>query len=211
MKTRIVRSLLALVLLSAAVAHAQPPPAHKSASFTEDDRKAALRYLASTRAFLLSNLEGLSEAQWRFKPGVDRWSIAEIAEHIALAEDRIFETLGKVVESPPLPADRRPRLFDEAVIMAVTNRTARRFQAPEAIQPGGRFATREELLRELERLRERTLRFASETSVDLRAHAGELPVLGLIDAHQYLLFAGAHAERHTLQIEEVKADPRYPR
>lgn len=219
MKNASIPAALALCLPLAALARAQPSAPRGAAAaasaepsaFSEDDRRAALRYLEGTRAFLRSNLEGLSEAQWRFKPGVDRWSIAEIAEHIALAEERVFGLLGEVLKSKVRDFDCRPRMADEVVIMAITNRSARRFQAPERLQPSGRFASRAEVLQELERVRDRTLRFVQDTRVDLRAHAGELPVLGTIDGQQWLLFVGAHAERHTLQIEEVKADPRFPR
>jgi hypothetical protein len=36
------------------------------------------------------------------------------------------------------------------------------------------------------------------------------PVLGPLDAYQWILLISAHSERHTKQIEEVKADPNFP-
>ena len=36
------------------------------------------------RKTFLDAIAGLSEAQWKFKPAPDRWSIAEIAEHVIL-------------------------------------------------------------------------------------------------------------------------------
>jgi hypothetical protein len=41
------------------------------------------RYLAETRDALLDSTAGLSNAQCDFKPGPDRWSIAEIIEHLS--------------------------------------------------------------------------------------------------------------------------------
>jgi len=43
----------------------------------------------SKKAFLDAT-KGLSEAQWNFKSAPDRWSVAECADHIALAEGFIF-------------------------------------------------------------------------------------------------------------------------
>jgi hypothetical protein len=31
-----------------------------------------------------------------------------------------------------------------------------------------------------------------------------------MDAYQWLLLLAAHTERHTAQIEEIKADPKFP-
>jgi hypothetical protein len=32
-----------------------------------------------------------------------------------------------------------------------------------------------------------------------------------MDAYEWLIFMSAHTKRHTLQIEEVKADPKFPK
>ena len=32
-----------------------------------------------------------------------------------------------------------------------------------------------------------------------------------LDAYEWLLFLAAHSERHTKQIDEVKADPNFPK
>ena len=37
------------------------------------------------------------------------------------------------------------------------------------------------------------------------------PVLGPLDAYQWILRISAHSESHTKQIEEVKADPSFPK
>jgi len=35
--------------------------------------------------------------------------------------------------------------------------------------------------------------------------------MGMLDAYQWILLLSGHTERHTLQILEVKADPKYPK
>ncbi len=49
-----------------------------------------------------------------------------------------------------------------------------------------------------------------KTTPDLREHVTEGPV-GKLDAYEWLLFIGAHSERHTKQILEVKADAGFPK
>src|SRR5215475_2764089 len=54
-------------------------------SQAEKDR--ATKYLESTKKGVLDATKGLSEAQWNFKAAPERWSIAQVMEHIAAAED----------------------------------------------------------------------------------------------------------------------------
>ena len=47
---------------------------------------------------------------------------------------------------------------------------------------------------------------------DLRAHAVDSPLGGpKLDAYEWVLFVSAHSQRHSKQIEEVKADPNFPK
>jgi hypothetical protein len=55
------------------------------------------------------------------------------------------------------------------------------------------------------------LRFAAVTHGDLRSYFFEHPQFGELDCYQWLLFVGAHSERHARQAEEVIADPNFPR
>jgi hypothetical protein len=49
-----------------------------------------------------------------------------------------------------------------------------------------------------------------KTSADLRQHVSDGP-FGSMDAYEWILFIGAHSERHTKQILEVKAAPDFPK
>ena len=52
---------------------------------------------------------------------------------------------------------------------------------------------------------------ASADRDDLRAHAGDSPLEKRMDAYERVLFVAAHSDRHTKQINEVKADPNFPK
>ncbi len=45
------------------------------------------KLLKDTEKNLKEQLKGLSEAQLKFKPAPDRWSIEECVKHIAMSED----------------------------------------------------------------------------------------------------------------------------
>ncbi|MFQ5696076.1 MAG: DUF1579 family protein, partial [Terriglobia bacterium] len=58
----------------------------RSPALTAQDLARAATHLEATRLGLLDATADLSEAQWHFKPAPDRWSVAEIVEHLALSE-----------------------------------------------------------------------------------------------------------------------------
>src|SRR5262249_12878091 len=62
---------------------------------TPTDREKALTYLAETRKGVIDATKGLTEAQWKFKPAPDRWSAAEVVEHLVLIEDMVHGILAK--------------------------------------------------------------------------------------------------------------------
>jgi glutamate formiminotransferase len=79
------------------------------------------------------------------------------------------------------------------------------------LKPTNRWATREELVKSFEDSRKATMDYVRTTNDDLRDHFGQHPLLGTMDAYQYILLISAHSEWHTKQIEEVKADPNFPK
>ena len=84
-------------------------------------------------------------------------------------------------------------------------------QAPEILRPTGRWATEAELTKAFEASRKANMDYIKTTNDDLRDHFFDHPVFGTLDGYQWLLLLSAHSARHTEQIEEVKADPNFPK
>ena len=84
-------------------------------------------------------------------------------------------------------------------------------QAPEFLQPKRRWPDRETLIAHFKQSRDRNIAYIQTTEDDLRSHFMDHPLLKTIDAYQVMLLLSAHCERHTAQIDEVKADPHYPK
>jgi len=191
-----------VTLCLAATGHAQ--------SLSNADREKAIKYLEETKQGVLKATEGLSEAQWNFKSGPDRWSIAEVAEHIAAAEDYIRGMVTEqVMKAPPRTEADDVKAIDDLVLAAIPDRTNKR-QAPEPLKPTNRFGSPAGSLKHFTESRAQTLQFL-QTHDDLRAHAADSPLGKKMDAYEWVLFIAAHSERHTKQINEVKADPNFPR
>lgn len=192
--------LLPILFFSTALAFGQ--------TLTQADREKGEQYLQQTRDGVIAAVKGLSDAQMKFKPAPDRWSVAEVLEHITLVEDGIFQNVTeKVMKSPAGAADRDTAKAD-ATVLAVLPDRSHKAQAPPQFVPTGRWTTAETLDHFLNS-RAKTISFL-ESTPDLRAHVSDSP-LGPLDAYEWLLFMAGHSERHTKQILEVKADPNFPK
>jgi hypothetical protein len=184
----------------------------ESATLTAEERTKAIDYLKQTQKDFLAAVNGVSEAQWKFKAAPDHWSIAETAEHIAVTEQFIWDLVtGKIMKSPAAPEKKAEVKGKEEIIMTKIPDRSRKAQAPEPLKPTGRWATREALTKEFESIRAKEIAYVTDTKEDLRSHFEDHPAVKTMDAWQWLLFNGAHCKRHTAQILEVKADPNYPK
>jgi len=174
---------------------------------SQPEQEKALRYLEETRAGVMDAVKGLSEAQLRFKPAPERWSIAEVVEHLALTEELVENILGKIEQAPAGAQERDLKKIDAMILASVPDRT-RKFQAPPEISPTGRW-TEAEAIKHFQAARKQVAAVLSSTP-DLRKHVIDHPALGPLDGYQWILTTAAHSARHTKQILEVKADPHFP-
>src|SRR5262245_26935128 len=78
--------VLTLAMLAMGVAGR---PTVVAGEVTDADRKALLAHLERTEQQFLASIQGLSEAQWKWKAAPDRWSVAEVAEHITVSENTL--------------------------------------------------------------------------------------------------------------------------
>jgi len=198
------KTLISLLTLAAAAAPLFAAP------LTQAERDRAISELETSRKQFLDSVAGLSLAQWSFKPDEKTWSVAECAEHIAVSEDVIFGMITQKIMQAPVEPDKKSAVTDDFILAAVVNRT-QKFQAPEMLKPTHRFATTQEMLDHFKQSREHTIAYIRNTQDDLRGHFGDHPVLKTLDAYQWILLLSAHTQRHTAQLNEVKANANFPK
>jgi hypothetical protein len=180
-------------------------------TLSDADRDRGVKHLEATREALRQATSGLSQAQWTFKPAQDRWSVAECVEHIALSEDALFKLVTEQVMKSPAKSreSAEAKEVDTMVLTAIADRS-KKFQAPQEVAPSGRLGSPEEALQHFLGSRAKTLNFL-ETTPDLRAHALDSPLGQKLDAYEWILYISAHSDRHTKQLNEVKADLNFPK
>ena len=184
----------------------------KAQDVSQADKDRALAYLESTKKGVVEATKGLSDAQWNFKTAPDRWSIAEVIEHLAAAEDMIRGmNQEQVMKSPAIPARDSAELQKiDAMVVAMVPDRSHKIQAPEPLKPTNRFGSPTDAEKHFLESRATTEEYL-KAATDLRAHASDSPMGVKLDGYEWILLIAAHSERHTKQMLEVKADPNFPK
>jgi len=207
-----------LVVTLPPVARAQSPTLERTAlvqgpsgdpRMTAAERTELIELLAKSEGEMMQYITGLTDAQWSFKPGPDRWSVGEVVEHIVLAEALMFELAIKSLDGQA-NAKWDETLRKTAILRAALPNRSRRVDAPAAIQPK-QAMTRDAALARFKEQRARIGAFAKDTDKPLKAHTAPNPFFGDLNAHQWLLYVPLHTIRHNQQIAEVKATPTFPK
>jgi DinB family protein len=178
----------------------------------------AATFLADTRDRLVSAVQGLTPAQWTFKADPERWSIAEIVEHVAAAESLFSQRVTARLRAHVTTAPNSDTRVTDAQLVAweqdpsvevVVPGHASLAKAPPPLVPSGAGDARAALARFLA-ARAESAAFLESTR-DARHRVAEHPALGPLDGYQWVLFMAAHSERHLKQIRAVIADPHFPK
>jgi hypothetical protein len=193
MRTFIVSASLILALAAPAATEPMKPV----------DRQRLIAHLEMTGQWLTSEVQGLSPAQLRFRMSPESWSIADVVEHLAVAERQYWERLQASMKQPP--SDTKPEATDAAILWYGIDRT-NRARTGEAREPKGRWDSIQGSLGEFRTLRATMLEYAKATDDDLRSRR---LLEGNMDVYQWFLMISSHSQRHILQIREIKAHPGY--
>ena len=171
----------------------------------DGDRQRLLAHLDMTESWLVSELDGLTNDQLKFQMSPDSWTIMQVVEHLAIAEPQYWEQAKESMLQPP--SGKRPEASDAGILWYGIDRT-NRSKTGEARVPKGKYQNVGESLAEFRKVR-RTIRdYAANTRQDPRSR---MLLEGNMDVYQWLLMISSHAQRHILQIREIKSHSGYPR
>lgn len=176
---------------------------------TDEERENAVTKLTETQEYMMTTLDGLSEAQLNYKSSPESWSIAECVEHLTISENAFSEMLKSTLETAPDESMRANVSMSDDEIYAMISSREKKVQTSEAFVPSGKYGSYEETLTNLTAKRMEHIEFLQTSEDDFRNHFKEMP-FGTIDGYQIVLFMAGHTERHVKQMEEIKADESFP-
>lgn len=139
---------------------------------------------------------GLTDEQLNQRETPDRWSIAQILEHLYNVEQGITERISKVVhENTPTPE-----------IKPIQNATNRAYKRKSLSQPSDEFRAFESLKQKLGQSRQYLTQIIEKlTPEQWEQTSMPHPVFGeAMGLPQWIEFIGLHEQRHLEQILEVK-------
>lgn len=163
-----------------------------------------LDLLRAGRDAFLASFAGISDADSRRKTAEDRWSILETVEHLTMAERVMLRLIMETRHPKQAGLPNREQLF-----LSVLTDRSRKMMSPENGRPRGRFANLEEAAAQFISSRDKVMDFVQHCELcheDLGATQVTHPhaAAGTVSTREMVIIMARHAERHALQIEEIK-------
>lgn len=179
-------------------------------TISKSERKFAAGLMKETYKDAVKSVKGLSETQLNFKVTPEKWSVKECLYHIAGAEKLLWSLFEGSMKGAANPEKRSEiKVTDEQIVKMVEDRS-QKAQAPEPIQPKNTgFASLDAALENFKATRMEHIKYIKTSTEDMRNHVVQMP-FGWIDCYQLYLMIAAHSNRHTQQINEVKANAAFP-
>lgn len=142
-------------------------------------------------------VDGISPDAFVKRPNEGPWSVSEVVEHVAIANNLILGTLGKRLEPMTGPAD----LIDEEMPYLFYGSTGE----PPNGMPTGAWTDLDDALRRLDASSNALSVWATDAPFDLRSRGALHPAFGVLDAAQWLRFSAVHTWQHRRQVQRVRA------
>jgi hypothetical protein len=184
----------------------------KESQLSKKEKKFIAKHMKETYKTLVQSVKGLSDAQLNFKASPDKWSIKECVYHLAISESNLWQWIQGTLKSPANPEKRSDiKMTDEQLLAGIVDRS-NKVRAQEAFEPkNAKWTSLDEALLALKGERNSHIEFMKTTTEDMRSHVAIETPVGPLDSYQLVILLSSHTTRHTKQIEEVKADPGYPK
>ncbi len=180
-------------------------------TITSQERRFLIDHLKESKTIFTKTVKGLTEEQLNFKASAESWSIKDCMKHIALAENNLWNLAAATLKQPANSEKRiEIKITDQQFVKMIMDRS-QKAQAPEGFKPDqSHLKTTNEIFEAFKEKRGNLIKYAKTSTDDLRNHVVQLP-FGFIDSYQLMLMISAHTRRHTMQIEEVKVHPAFPK
>jgi hypothetical protein len=155
---------------------------------------------------LLDYTERCSAAHFLQKPAGDKWSIAEIGEHILLSERVIYMLLSR----PSASKSEKPELVgNEKIAHILVSRRSVQVPSAPSLHPKGIYQDAAAFGTELVANRDKQKQELLSGRIDLNNGTHKHPVLGEMTPIDWLHFNLHHAQRHLEQMKDILASQGY--
>ena len=162
-------------------------------------------YLRIRRAALREALDAVPAQVRDERPGADRWSVAEVLEHLALVEGRFATVIGdRLAEAKAggLAAEGDTSSIVGSYNVAPLLDRSDKHAAPDVVVPQG--ADWQTAWNRLDDVRQEFLGvYLSGDGLALGDVVHHHPRIGTLNLYQWGVWLGGHEARHTEQVHEI--------
>jgi hypothetical protein len=155
-----------------------------------------LKQLAAAFEEFIAAFSSINEDSINRKPFPDSWTPAQVATHIILATDGLPDTTTKLLD--------REVDFYLPSIRPWWEDLNQKFKAPAALKPDEGPRSRNEVLSELRRVRDKDLDIIAKQDLTLICLDTELPSIGYLTRYEWLWFIQMHLKRHSFQLDNIR-------
>ncbi|HJQ27180.1 MAG TPA: DinB family protein [Blastocatellia bacterium] len=160
--------------------------------------------LATTRRRINELIADLDDEKAKARPAPDVWSIAEIIEHLSLAEGRFLELIGSLLGREAAAAAPASSSSSAISIQMMTDRVNEKFNAPAILQPSGGVPLSESLGK-LRHSREALLGLRPRIEAQDYSHVTfPHPAFGPLNLYQWLAAVEFHECKHLDQLQTIR-------
>ena len=164
-------------------------------------------YLAEHRLRLHEAVESIPLSLRERKPAPDRWSVAEVVEHVSIVEQRTAALLTRKVTAARANG-AGPDPETSSVVSTYANPNAvidrsRRFSAPELVHPTGAVDTTAGTEALVQAHAAMVSALQNANGVDLAPLTATHPALGPLNMYHWVVALALHDDRHAAQIREI--------
>ena len=158
-----------------------------------------LKRLDTVHAKLSTAIRTTNPDLFSRRPSENEWSIAEVVQHLCLAEERVIKDLRKSLEN----GSAKVGFLKKLIPMKIISLRLVRVKAPKAVTPANP-PPMDELLRTYDQVRAELKQLCAEYGhARLKGVCFKHPFLGDIDGAAAVSMLGFHEERHYKQIREI--------
>ena len=165
-----------------------------------------LDYAATQRAVLLNAVAAVPEPVRELRPAPDAWSVAEVLEHLHLAEQGIAWLVnwhvGEAQAAGVPPEQETASVVGSLDAFRIPERI-QRVSSPGLVRPRGAMTTAQALVALAESRRALVAAATAGDGLALGTITYAHAILGPLNLYQWILFIGQHEARHALQIQEI--------
>ena len=157
------------------------------------------------RARLKETVSNLTDEQANFLPEGEKWTAANIVEHLAMVDQGMTQICAKLLSKAQAESGKAggEAKISEEFLQKLVHGREQKFNAPERVHPSGQISIAESLSKMNEnRQRLEELRPLFET-VECSEFKFPHPAFGDLTAHEWLALLGGHEARHLKQIENI--------